>query len=185
MGQCFCFVIDPLDGTSNFIYGYRPSVVSIGLLKDGRPYIGVIYDPFDDLLFSAGSGQGAFMNGERIMSSDAPLAESLAIFGTAAYYDEMLDKTFDAAKRLLPLCVDIRRSGSAAWDICCVASGKCGLFFEMKLQLWDFAAGAVIAEEAGCTITDIDGQPIAYTGPSSVLCISKGVRDTGYTDFIH
>ena len=80
MGSGYCFVIDPIDGTSNFIYAYHPSVVSIALLKDGQPYMAVIYDPYDDMMFSAVSGQGAFMNGERIMSADTPLAAGATVW---------------------------------------------------------------------------------------------------------
>ena len=177
MANGFCFVIDPIDGTSNFIYEYRPSVVSIGLLKDGNPYMAVVYNPYDDMMFSAAAGQGAFMNGEKIMSSEAPLSDSLALFGTAPYYEELRDKSFEIAKNLLPLCVDLRRSGTAAWDMCCVALGRCGLYFELKLQMWDYAAAALIAQEAGCTVTDIEGNPLSYKGPSSCLCMSQGVKE--------
>ncbi len=177
MKQGYVFVLDPIDGTSNYIYSYRPSVVSIALLKDGRPYIGVIYDPFDDMIFAAEAGKGAYMNDERIMSSDAPLSDSLAVFGTAPYYTELQDRTFDIARRLLPLCVDLRRSGTAAWDMCCVALGRCNLYFELKIQIWDYAAAALIAEEAGCTVTDIDGKPLSYTGASSALCRARGVTE--------
>ncbi|WP_026669318.1 inositol monophosphatase family protein [Butyrivibrio sp. AE3006] len=172
-----CFVLDPIDGTSNFIYEYRPSVVSIGLLKDGKPHMAVIYNPFDDMMFSAQVGQGAYMNGERIMSSEAPLSDSLAVFGTAPYYTELQDRTFEIAKKLLPLCVDLRRSGTAAWDMCCVALGRCALYFEMRVQLWDYAAAALIAQEAGCTITDIDGKPLDFKGPTSALCRARGVKE--------
>lgn len=175
MKQGYVFVLDPIDGTSNFIYGYRPSVVSIALLKDGRPYIGVIYNPFDDMMFTAKTGEGAYMNGRRIISSDRPLSKSLAVFGTAPYYEELHDKTFNAARALLPLCIDVRRSGSAAWDTCCVALGRCSLFFEMRVQLWDYAASALIATEALCTVTDISGRPLSYTGETSILCRARGV----------
>lgn len=176
MSHGLCFVLDPIDGTSNFIYGYRPSVVSIALLKEGKAYIGVIYNPYDDMLFSAVKGEGAFMNGERIMSSEAPLAESLAVFGTAPYYTELHQKTFDIARELLPQCVDLRRSGTAAWDYCCVAMGRVNLFFEAKIQLWDYAAGALIAEEAGCTVSDFEGNPLSYRGPSETICRARGVK---------
>ncbi len=175
MAKGLCFIIDPIDGTSNFIYEYRPSVISIGLLKDGEAYMGVVYNPFDDMLFSAEAGKGAYMNGEKIMSSDAPLKESLAVFGTTPYYAELRDVTFDIAKNLLPLCVDLRRSGTSAWDLCCVAIGRCSLYFEMRLQLWDYAAAALIAKEAGCTVTDIEGNPLSYRGASSALCRSRGI----------
>ena len=177
MASGYCFVIDPIDGTSNFIYEYRPSVVSIGLLKDGKPYMAVVYNPYDDMMFSAIAGEGAYMNGERIMSSEASLSEQLSCFGTAPYYEELRDRSFDLAKKLLPLCVDLRRSGTAAWDMCCVAIGRCGLYFELKIQIWDYAAAALIAQEAGCSVTDIEGNPLSYTGASSALCMSRGVKE--------
>ena len=177
MKKGYVFIIDPIDGTSNFIYSYRPSVVSIALLKDRKPYMAVIYNPFDDMMFSATAGQGAYMNGEKIMSSDAPLSDSLAVFGTAPYYTELRDRTFDIAKKLMPLCVDIRRSGTAAWDMCCVAMGRCSLYFEMRIQLWDYAAAALIASEAGCRVTDIEGRPLSYEGASSALCLARGVKE--------
>ena len=177
MSSGYCFVIDPIDGTSNFIYEYRPSVVSIGLLKDGKPYMAVVYNPYDEMMFFAISGQGAYLNGERIMSSEAPLKDSLTVFGTAPYYVELQEKTFDIAKKLLPLCVDLRRSGTAAWDMCCVAMGRCSLYFELKIQLWDYAAAALIAQEAGCMVTDTEGAPLSYQGPSSVLCRARGVKE--------
>ena len=177
MSKGYCFVLDPIDGTSNFIFAYRPSVISIALLKDGAPYMAVVYNPYDDMMFSAVSGQGAFMNGERIMSADTPLSDSLAVFGTAPYYTELREQTFEAAKNLLPLCVDLRRSGTAAWDMCCVAMGRCSLYFELKIQLWDYAAAALIAQEAGCTVTDIAGSPLSYMGPSSAMCRARGVKE--------
>ena len=177
MSSGYCFVLDPIDGTSNFIYEYRPSLVSIGLLKDGKAYMAVVYNPYDDMLFSAIAGQGAYMNGEKIMSSDVPLSETLAVFGTAPYYTELRDKTFEYAKKLLPMCVDLRRSGTSVWDFCCVALGRCGLYFEMRAQLWDYAAAALIAQEAGCKVTDIEGNPLSYTGPTSILCLSRGVKE--------
>ena len=117
------------------------------------------------------------MNGERIMSSDVPLSDTLAVFGTAPYYTELQEKTFDIARNLLKECVDLRRSGTAAWDMCCVAMGRCGLYFEMRIQLWDYAAAALIAEEAGCTVTDVDGKALSYRGATSVLCRARGVKE--------
>jgi myo-inositol-1(or 4)-monophosphatase len=177
MSRGYCFVIDPIDGTSNFIYSYHPSVVSIGLLKDGKPYMAVIRNPYDEMTFSASAGQGAYMNGEKLLSSDAPLSDSLAVFGTAPYYTELQDQTFEYARKLLPLCVDLRRSGTAAWDMCCVAMGRCSLYFEMRIQLWDYAAAALVASEAGCSVTDIKGDPLSYQGATSILCRARGVSE--------
>ncbi len=184
MKSGYCFVLDPIDGTSNFIYAYRPSVVSIALLKEGRPFIGVVYNPYDDMIFSAEAGKGAYMNDEKIMSADTPLSESLALFGTAPYYTELQEKTFDIARNLLTMCVDLRRSGTAAWDMCCVALGRCNLYFELKIQLWDYAAAALIAEEAGCKLTDIEGNPLSYSGPTSALCVSRGVDVNALKDIL-
>ena len=77
----------------------------------------------------------------------------------------------------MPLCVDVRRSGTAAWDMCCVACGNCSLYFEMRIQLWDYAAAALIATEAGCKVTDIDGNPLSYVGATSVVCMAQGVEN--------
>jgi myo-inositol-1(or 4)-monophosphatase len=137
----------------------------------------VVYNPYDDMVFSATKGEGACLNGERIMSSDAPLSESLTVFGTAPYYTELQERSFEIAKKLLPLCVDLRRSGTAAWDMCCVAMGRCSLYFELKIQLWDYAAAALIATEAGCTATDIEGNELSYKGATSALVRARGVKE--------
>ena len=177
-GWAFC--IDPIDGTTNFIKGYRPSVTSIGLLRDGKPFMGVVYCPYWDEMFVGWQGHGAFRNGTRIVSSDHPLEESLVLLGTSPYHPQIAEKTMMLGAQYLRRALDLRRSGSAAWDLCSVASGTAGLFFEMHLGLWDFAAGAVIAEEAGCVITDMVGNPLTYDGPSSVLCASRGVAGGEY-----
>ena len=137
----------------------------------------VVYNPYDDVLFSAEAGKGAYMNGEKIMSSDAPLSDSLTVFGTAPYYVELQERTFEIAKNLLPLCVDLRRSGTAAWDMCCVAMERCSLYFELKIQLWDYAAAGLIAQEAGCTVTDIEGNELSYKGATSALVRARGVKE--------
>lgn len=174
----FLFVIDPIDGTSNFIFGYRPSVTSIALFKDGRPYIGVVFNPYSDEMFSATRGQGAWRNGKPIRTSTLPLSKSLVSMGTSPYYeDEKIKSAFDLAYALMPRCVDIRRSGAAAWDLCQVACGVLGMFFEPVLQLWDYAAGALIVEEAGGKVTDMNGNGLPFTGASSVAAVSEGAAD--------
>ena len=169
------FVIDPIDGTSNFINGYFPSVISCGLFLDGKPYLGIVYNPFNDELFRAERGQGAFLNDRPIRVSDKHLRDGLVGFGTSPYYEELHEKTWKLCAGYLERCVDLRRSGSAAWDLCQVAAGKLTLFFEMKLGLYDFAAGAVIVEEAGGTFVNMDGEPVSFDGQSSVLAYGSGV----------
>ncbi len=176
----FAFCVDPIDGTTNFMTGWLPSVTSIALLRDGAPFLGVVCNPWQDMLFSAVRGGGARLNGEPIRSSDEPLARSLVAFGTAPYYPEQAERTFALCAAYLPRCIDLRRSGSAAWDLCCAAAGTIGLFYETRLQLWDYAAAGLIAEEAGCRLTDMEGAPLPWDGPSSVLCASRGVAREDY-----
>jgi len=177
-GYAFC--IDPIDGTTNFVTGFRPSVTSIALLRDGLPYLAVVYNPYSDTMLSAVRGGGAQCNGKPIRSSDEPLSRSLVMFGTAPYMPEMSERTFAICADYLPRCIDLRRTGTAAWDLCNVAMGTVGLFFEMKLQLWDFAAAGLIATEAGCRITDLSGDALTWDGPSSVICASRGVAKEDY-----
>ncbi|MGP1349688.1 MAG: inositol monophosphatase family protein [Stomatobaculum sp.] len=175
----YTFVIDPIDGTANFLSGVRPSVTSIALLKDGAPWIGVIYNPYHQLMLHALRGQGAFCNGERIFSSENDLAHSMVLFGTAPYYEGLQDLTFALARRYMTLGMDIRRSGAAAWDLCQMALGVAGVFYELRLGLWDFAAGALIAGEAGCVLTDPEGNQLRFDGPSGLVAASAGVAREG------
>lgn len=176
----FAFCVDPIDGTTNFLTGFRPSVTSIALLRDGAPYLSVVYNPYDDLMFTAVRGEGARCNGKPIRSLDRPLSESLVLIGTAAYDPELNARTIALCADYLPRCVDLRRTGTAAWDLCNLAMGRVGLFFELKLQLWDYAAAGLIAMEAGCRLTDLDGRLLTWDGPSSILCASQGVAQEDY-----
>lgn len=172
----YSFIIDPIDGTTNFIQNYRHSCTSIGLLKDGKPYIGVVYNPYSDEVFYAEKGCGAFINGERIYSKQTPLESNLASFGTSPYHRHeayYLDGTFDILKKLFPHCQDLRRSGSAALDICYVAAGKTGLFYELILEPYDYCAASVIATEAGAVITQLDRNEITFHKPCSILCANR------------
>lgn len=176
----FAFCVDPIDGTTNFVTGFRPSVTSIALLRDGAPYLAAVYNPYDDLMLTAVRGGGARCNGAPIHSLDLPLSDSLVLVGTAAYNPEFNARTVALCGDYLPRCLDLRRTGSAAWDLCNLAMGRVGLFFELRLQLWDFAAAGLIAMEAGCALTDLGGKPLTWDGPSSILCASRGVAREDY-----
>ncbi len=177
----YTFVVDPIDGTTNFMKAYRPSCTSIGLLKDGKPYIGVIYVPYTDQMFHAERGKGAFENGRCIRTSGESLKNSLVTMGTAPYYGEKVTRSaLDIGHWYLMRSIDIRRTGSAAFDLCMVASGRSGLFFEPRLGLWDYAAAACILLEAGGKITDIYGKELTYTGASSVCAASEGIVGESY-----
>ena len=165
----YVFVVDPIDGTTNFIRDFRHSCVSIGLLKNGKPYIGVIYNPYLDEMFYAKLGGGAFLNGRSIHVSSGGLKNSLVSFGTSPYYPEIKDKTFETAEKIFEFAADIRRCGSAALDICYVASGRTDLYFEYLLSPWDFAASSVILTEAGGIIKTSGYKDPDYSKKNAIL----------------
>lgn len=166
----FCFIVDPIDGTTNFIKDYHASAISVGLLKDGEPYLGVIYNPYLNELYTATRGGGAFLNGEPIRVSSRPLSQGVVLFGSAPYNKDVLAKeTFALVYEYFMKSLDIRRSGSAALDFCAVAAGRAELFFELILSPWDFAAGALIVEEAGGKVTTLDGGKLRFDQKISIL----------------
>ena len=166
----FNWVIDPIDGTTNFMRGYRPCAVSVGLVKDGEGVMGLVYDVWAGELFTAVKGGGAFCNGEPIEAGQAPMENALIAFGTSPYYRERAEATFAAVKEVFLLCGDMRRSGSAALDLCYVAAGRCDGFFESVLSPWDFCAASVILREAGARLSPLD-----YSRPSAVVAGSPRV----------
>ncbi len=165
----YTWVVDPIDGTTNFIQGCRASAVSIALLKEGSPVVGAVYQPYTDELFYAEKGKGAFLNGIPIHVSSDGLSRSLICLGTAPYYDELRVRTFVLAIKLAEDGLDLRRSGSAVIDLCQVARGSAGLMFELQLSPWDHAAAGFILTEAGGKITQLDGSPVVYDRPCAIL----------------
>ncbi len=147
--QGYCFVCDPIDGTTNFVKGYNFSAISVALLKNGVPVLGVVYNPFADELFVAQKGKGATLNGQPIRVTSDELANSLVVFGTGVAQAREIDIVFDYAKKCFQSGNDVRRSGSGALDLCNVACGRIGYFWELKLMPWDYAAGTLIVTEAG------------------------------------
>ena len=170
-------VVDPIDGTTNFIRDTHHSCVSIGIIKDKKPYMGVVHDPYLNETFYAKAGEGAFLNGKRIKVSKNGLENSLIGFGTCPYYESLRIKTVELIKQLLGTCGDVRRQGSAALDLCYVASGRFDMFFEYKLSLWDYCAGALIVKEAGGVLYGRDGQEITFDGPSAVIAANPVIYD--------
>ena len=160
-GECV-FIIDPIDGTMNFLKGLNHSCISVACASRGRVMVGSVYNPYTDELFTAVRGEGAFLNGRPIRVTDAPLADSIVHFGTSPYCDAVTEATFALARRAYAAGLDVRRRGSAALDLCDVAAGRAGLYFEMFLSLWDYAAGALIVEEAGGVCTDMSGSPLPF-----------------------
>ncbi len=163
------FIVDPIDGTTNFVQGFHNSCVSIGFAQRGQMELGVVYNPYDGELYAAQRGKGAWLNGVPIHCQDHKLDQSLLIFGSSLYYRELVPETLRLFQLAFPLVQDIRRFGSAALDLCYLAAGKAGAFYECRLSPWDFAAGSLIAREAGCRVTQIDGTELNLLGRCSVL----------------
>ena len=163
------FIIDPIDGTTNFMQDYRCSCISVGLCKGNDVIAGVVYNPYTDELFSAEKGKGAYLNGNKIKVSERPLSDGLALFGTSPYHPENTDETFALLRKVFDFSRDIRRSGSAAYDICTIACGRCEVFFEKGLQPWDIAAGTLILKEAGGVAFNYQGKEISFSSPNDVV----------------
>ena len=154
-----CWILDPVDGTTNLIHDFRNSAVSLGLCDKGEMICGVVYQPFSGEVFHAVRGEGACLNQKPIhVSSAVSMAESLISIGTTPYEHEYADRNFEIFKKVFLDCQDIRRIGSAAIELCFVACGRLEAFFEMNLKPWDYAAGLLIIEEAGGSVTDFEGR---------------------------
>jgi myo-inositol-1(or 4)-monophosphatase len=154
------WIIDPLDGTTNYAHGFPWFAVSIALEIEGEVRIGVVYHTMMNELFTAVRGEGAFLNGERIhVSSRSPLKN--ALLATGFPYDKSLDNenTFANFERFQIKARGVRRAGSAALDLSYVAAGRLDGYWECKLKPWDVAAGFLIVEEAGGRVTDHGGSP--------------------------
>lgn len=148
----FLWVIDPLDGTTNFSAGLPQFCVSIGLKHKGETIMGVVYAPYLDELFTAVRGEGAFFNGNRIKTGNkANIRQAVVSTGFPVDKDRTTDNNVDNLERVLPLVRGMRRMGAAAVDICYVAAGFLDAYWEMNLHEWDVCAGLLIASEAGAT----------------------------------
>ena len=162
------FIVDPIDGTTNFIRHLHHSCISVGLCLGGQMEYGVVYNPYFDEMFTAQRDCGAFLNGTPIHVNEVPMSESLVLFGSAIYYRETVPATLRFVEELFPRVLDFRRGGSAALDLCYLAAGRGDLFFECRLQPWDYAAGSLIAQEAGAKVTALDGSSLLLDRPCSV-----------------
>ncbi len=173
----YCFIIDPIDGTTNFIMDYHHSAISVALLSHGETAAGIVYDPYLEEVFYAARGRGAYLNGTPLKLHNLPLGDGLVAMGASPYYREKTQETFRLAAALFDRALDIRRSGSAALDICYVAAGRYVLFYELLLSPWDYAAASLILTEAGGCISSMDHQPISFTEGSSILAATPAAYE--------
>ena len=173
----WAFIVDPIDGTTNFVRELRQSAISVALAHDGAVEYGVVYDPYKDEMFSAQRGCGAFLGGQPIHVSTRPLEQGIFGMGTAIYRREYLEPTMRVTEQLFRRSCDFRRLGSAALDLCCVACGRTELFFEYSLCPWDQAAGSLIITEAGGFICTLEGGPLSLTERCSVWASNQVNKD--------
>lgn len=169
------FIIDPIDGTMNFVHGFHHSCISAAYMRAGELRAAAICNPYVGELFTAEKGKGAFLNGRPIHVSEAGLSDSIVCCGTAPYSMELADRSFELMKRAYLAGLDIRREGAAALDLCSAASGRAGVYFELGLSLWDYAAGKLIVEEAGGICRTVDGAPLPMD-PSRPSIVAGGRR---------
>ncbi len=175
-GISYKWIIDPLDGTTNYVHTFPMSVVSIACERDGVLIMGGVYDPFRKELFFAEKGRGAFLNQKRIcVSTTKTLAKSLLVTGFPYDNREYADYYLKFVKGFMLKCQGFRRTGSAAMDLCYVACGRFDGFWEMKLKPWDTAAGQLIVQEAGGYISNFTGKEYSIYKPE-ILATNKRIH---------
>jgi myo-inositol-1(or 4)-monophosphatase len=169
----YTWLVDPLDGTTNFTHGYPFFCCSIALLKGSEPIVGVVYDALRDECFTAEKGQGAFLNGKKIhVSKTRKLSDSLLCSGFA-YRVLETHYNFDNFKQFVLKARGVRRDGSAALNLAYLAAGRFDGFWERGVQAWDIAAGVLLIREAGGKVTDISGGPWKLHGENTLA--SNGI----------
>ena len=162
LGDGLTFVIDPIDGTTNFMRRSRASVICIGAVEQGAVVFSGVYNPYTDELYHAVRGQGAYCNDERLRVADTPPESALIAVGSSPYDVEYADVTGRTVSAVLREMGDIRRSGSAALDLCQIAAGHCDGTFEWNLRPWDYCAASLIVEEAGGRCGSIMGGGLVF-----------------------
>lgn len=171
------WILDPIDGTTNLIYSYRHSAVSLGYYENGEICAAIIYNPFSDETFHAVRGKGAYLNNLPIHVADNKLLkDSLIAIGTSPYRKELAPVNFRIFREVYEKSLDIRRSGSAALDLAYVAYGRLDGYFERDLKPWDFAAGALIVEEAGGQCTDFNLCKLDFSKNQDVLATNGHIQ---------
>ena len=156
------WVIDPLDGTTNFVHGYPSFGVSIACMQNGNPMLGVVVELPAENVYSAIKGNGAFRNGDSInVSKTNTIENALFVTGFGYDHDEAWETNMTLFKQFTNQSQGVRRLGAASVDLCHVANGKVDGFWEFDLHPWDTAAGIIIVEEAGGTVSQMDDEPFS------------------------
>ena len=163
------WIVDPIDGTTNFIRDLGCSAISVGLVRNNEAILGVVYNPYRDEMFYAEKGKGAYLNGQRIQVSDRDIEHSVFCTAMSAYDKALAKPCFNIIEKVYGSCEDIRRFGSAAVELASLAAGRVELYFEIRLSPWDYAASVCIIREAGGYIGTVEYDDIVYHRPIPVI----------------
>lgn len=181
----YVWIIDPIDGTANYARGSENCCISVALFRNWEPVLGVVYSPWRKELYTAEKGKGARCNGVPIHVSDRPFKQGILFTALSTYRKEFAKTCSDIIYDLYMTCNDVRRTGSAAVELCLMASGFAELYFEIRLMPWDYAAAAFILEEAGGTVMSFDGQAPSPTKPSLVVAANTQESCQRLLDAVH
>lgn len=165
----YVWVIDPIDGTANYSRGISDCAISVGLKHGDEVVMGVVFIPRKDEMYYAEKGKGAYCNGRRIRVSDRPFENSILCTALSVYRKQFTDACSSVITDAYRKINDIRRFGTASIELCLVACGKCELYFEIRLQPWDYAAGILIIQEAGGCFCNLSGQYPRFDGPDLLV----------------
>lgn len=172
------WILDPIDGTTNLVYDYNFSSVSLAYFNGSEIEFGVIYNPYNGELFTAYLGNGAYLNGKRLNSApDREIGDCLIEFGAGSTKKQYIDESFAIGKEVFRGCLDIRRVCSSALAIAYVAAGKINGYFERSIKPWDYAAATLMLKETGCLCSDWEGNAIQFETASSYVCGTKKAYD--------
>ncbi len=165
------WILDPIDGTTNLVYDYNMSSVSLALYYDQQVVFGVVYNPYNGDIFIGERGKGVTLNGEPLPKApDRELKDCIIEFGAGSTKKQYTDLSFSLAKEVFRSCLDLRRMCSSALAISYVAAGKLNGYFERSLYPWDYAAASLFLEECGAKCCDWQGNPVQYGQASSFVC---------------
>lgn len=171
--QEYIWVIDPIDGTTNYTRGISECAISVGLLHKKEAVVGVVYVPFKDEMFSAVKGGGAWLNGKPIRVSEKTFGESLFCTAMSLYKKSLAPVCMQIIMEAYESCNDFRRFGACSVELCYLAAGKCDLFFEIRVFPWDYAGAFVVLKEAGGVIKGFDQKELSFDETTPVIAANN------------
>lgn len=181
----YVWIVDPIDGTANYSRGIDHCSISVALAKGGEVVAGVVYSPWRNEMFHAEKGAGAFLNGNRLHASGRPFEDGLFCTAMSTYRKEFAKVCSDIIFDVFMRSNDVRRFGSAAIELCMMAAGQIDLYFEMRLQPWDYAAASLILSEAGGVSCGFDGRSLSLHKPGLVLAANSSANLAELLSTVH